>query len=716
MKHYRTCNICEALCGLVIEHDGEKVLKIRGNEHDPLSRGHICPKAYGLKDIHEDPDRLRRPVRRVDGEWVETTWEEAWDAIAERVVSIQERHGPNSIGIYSGNPTAHSYSAILAAMPFYLSIGTHNRFSATSCDQLPHMFAALELFGGQVVFPVPDIDRTDMMVIIGGNPAVSNGSIMTAPGVNERLQKIRKRGGRVVVIDPRRTETARLADEHLFITPGTDAALLLAIIDVLFCEDLIDEGPWRDYVDGLPMLAATARRFPAARVAEATGIDAETIHRLAREIATADSAIVYGRLGTSTQEFGGLAAWLLYAINIITGNFDRPGGIMFGRPAVDLAAVAGLLGQKGHFGRRHSRVNGRPEFNDEFPASEIATEIDTPGEGRIRMMFTIAGNPVLSTPDGKRLAAALDGLESMVSFDMYVTATSSHAEWILPPPSPLERDHYGLVFHALGVRNTAKYSQPLFAAEPDSKEDWQNLLGIAAAINRRRRTLKGRVSAAALDRLSSLGAARLLDLALRCGPYGSFRRGHENDLSLSTLISAPHGIDFGPLESRAADAIQTKDGRIDVAPDVYQGDIPRLEKSLARDTGPHLKLIGRRTLRSNNTWLHNSRRLTKGKPGCTLLMNPKDARSRSIKNNDLVRVSSRTGSVDVTVTLTRDIMPGVVSMPHGWGHADKGAKLAVANTTGGASINDLTDASFHDSLTGTSALSGVPVNVHTVRA
>ncbi|HEY2745887.1 MAG TPA: molybdopterin-dependent oxidoreductase [Polyangia bacterium] len=705
-KGLHTCMLCEAVCGLAVETEGNEVTSIRGDEHDPFSRGHICPKAVALRDLHADPDRVREPLRRVgtSDRFAPVSWDAALDETSERLAAIQKRHGRHSVALYLGNPTVHSYSALLAVPLMAKSLGTHARFSATSVDQLPHMLAALEMFGHQLLLPIPDVDRTAFFLVLGANPLVSNGSLMTAPGIARRLEALRARGGRLVVVDPRRTETAAIADEHLFIRPGGDAYLLLALLHVLFAEERIAVGRLGAFVDGLDEVRALAARFSPARVAARVGIDAERIARLAREFAAAPSAVCYGRVGVCTQEFGGLAAWLVNVLNVVTGNLDRAGGAMFATPAADLVGLATRLGERGHFGVWKSRVRGLPEFGGELPVAVLAEEIETPGDGQIRALITHAGNPVLSTPNGARLGRALDGLDFMVSIDIYKNETTRHATLILPTSFGLERDHYDIAFYALSVRNAARYVTPLVAPPPGVRHDWQVLLDLALGLGRRGGGRRDRTLVWMMRAMRMLGPRRVLDLMLRFGPH---------KLSLKKLLAAPHGIDLGALEERLPAMLPKDHARIALAPARMVADVTRL---LAQLDAPaigqgELILIGRRQLRSNNSWMHNSARLVKGPEACTLLMHPDDAEARGLADGDRVQVRSRVGAVAVPLALSRDIAVGVVSLPHGWGHGAANGALRVAESRAGASINDLTDERRLDALSGNAGLSGVPVTV-----
>jgi anaerobic selenocysteine-containing dehydrogenase len=696
--HLHTCMLCEAVCGLAVDLERRSV---RGDAEDPFSRGHICPKAAAIVDVQDDPDRIREPQRREGGAWRAVSWKEALEEAGERLAAVQRKHGRSAVGIYLGNPSVHSYSAMLATPFFTRAMGTRSRFSATSVDQLPHMLASLEMFGHQLLFPVPDVDRTSFFLVIGANPLASNGSLMTAGGISRRLDELKKRGGKLVVVDPRRTETAAAADRHLPIRPGTDALFLLAMLQVLFEEGRVDLRHLKGFTDGLPLLREAAARFPPERVAERTGIAASEIRSLARDFAGAPSAVAYGRVGACTQEFGGLTAWLIVALDAVTGNLDREGGFMFTTPAADLVGLASRTGDRGHFGVWRSRVRGLPEFGGELPAATLAEEIDSEGDGRIRALVTVAGNPVLSTPNGARLDRALGKLDFMVAIDLYRNETSRHANLILPTSFGLERDHYDLVFYLLAVRNAARYVKALVPPPPGVRGDFEVLLDLAMSVRRKGGGRRGRGLGALLRAARLLGERRLLDLLLRFGPHR---------LSLRKLLDHPHGLDLGPLRPRFPGRLCTPGKRLQLAPAIFLRDLDRLEASLAQAKNG-LVLIGRRELRSNNSWMHNSLRLVKGPPGCVLLINPDDAAARGLLSGEKARVASRVGSVEVPIRVTPDLSRGVVSLPHGWGHTRPGAALSVASAHAGASLNDLTDEMSVDSLSGNAAFSGVAVTV-----
>jgi anaerobic selenocysteine-containing dehydrogenase len=716
--HYRACNLCEAICGIEVTVQADQRLDVRGDKDDPFSRGYICPKAVALQDLHYDKDRLKYPVRRTRHGWQRLGWDEAFDEVTQNLKRIHATFGRNSIATYLGNPTVHNYGALLFAPGFIRSLHTRNRFSATSVDQLAHHLAAYLMFGHQLLLPVPDLDRTKFFLILGANPAASNGSMMTAPGVGRRLQEIRRRGGKVILIDPRFTETARLADQHLFIKPGTDVLLLLSLLHVVFDEALTRLGPLAPFTKGLETIGKLVAEFPLEKVASITGVDSSQIRLLAREFASAEFAVCYGRIGVSTQEFGGVCQWLINVLNIVTGNLDRPGGAMFTLPAFDPLSAPESLAPRGSFARWHSRVRKLPEFAGELPVVTLAEEILTEGPGQIKALVTSAGNPVLSTPNGRQLDRALAGLEFMTSIDPYINETTRHAHIILPPSSSLEHEHYDVAFHLLAVRNTTKFSPALFQPDGGTRHDWEIFFELQTRMEND--GLFGRVKRNLIKRF--FGPERILDLGLRFGSYGAKFNPFSKGLTLRKLKKAVHGIDLGPLCSCLPRRLRTADKRIELAPDVLVQDVERVKAKFldteslhsSNNSDGNLLLIGRRQLRSNNSWMHNSERLVKGQPGkarCTILMHPLDAAQRHLRPGQKVSVRSRVGSVVVPIEISEEMMPGVVSIPHGWGHDRLGIQLEVAQQHAGESINDVTDDLTIDALCGTAAFNGTWVAV-----
>ncbi|MGF1511660.1 MAG: molybdopterin oxidoreductase family protein [Myxococcota bacterium] len=712
--HHITCPLCEAMCGLTVLTQGREVVSIRGDTEDPFSRGHICPKAPALVELHRDPDRLRQPaIKMRDGKWRTASWGEAIERAAQGLVSVQEQHGTDAVGVYLGNPTVHSHGALLFVRGVVRALRTKNRFSATSVDQLPHHLAAYGMFGHQLLLPIPDIDRTDCFIILGGNPLASNGSIMTAPDVKRRMQAVQARGGKIVVIDPRRTETADVADRYIPIRPGTDAVLLASMLRLVFHRNAVRLRHLTGYVDGLNRLKDWLEPFTLEAAAARTGVDPDSIEELVSMLVSNDRAVVYGRLGTCTQAFGGLCHWLINTLNLVTGHLDAEGGAMFPEPAFDLLTLPGPFRAKaGSHGRSQSRVRGLDEFGGELPVSVLSEEMETEGPGQIRALFTHAGNPVLSTPGGHRLEKAVSHLDFMVSVDFYLNETTRFADVILPPVSPLERSHYDVIFHMFAVRNTAKHSQSVFPKSNTARYDWEILVALERAILRQRGRLNSvdRVRLALLERL---GPDPIIDMGLRAGPYGSLRGRSSPRMSLKALRNAPHGVDLGPLRTCLL-ARMPKD-KIVASPPRLESEVQRLIASL-QDEPPAWTLIGRRHLRSNNSWMHNLERLNRGRDRCTLQVHPRDAGVIGVEDRDRVRVMSATGTIVTIIEINDGMMPGVVSLPHGYGHGRDGVKGRVARRVGGVSVNDLTDPSQVDEFSGNAILNGVPVRLERVDA
>jgi len=752
-RHYRTCNLCEAMCGVVVQVEDQQIISIKGDPDDPLSKGHICPKAVALKDLHEDPDRLKQPQMKTAEGWKQISWSRAFDLVANKFKDIQKQHGRNAVGAYMGNPNAHHHGNILFGLPFLQSLKTRNKFSATSNDQLPHMLASLEMLGHQLLFPIPDIDHTDLFILMGSNPAASNGSLVTAPDYQARLKSISKRGGEVILIDPRRTETARVVDQHFFIKPGTDALMLLGMLHTLFDEGLIETGRLKSCIDDIAQIQLICSDFSAETVSPLTGIRADKIRELARKLAKTPRACLFSRIGTCTQEFGGIAMWLTYTINVVTNHMDERGGLMFTKPAADLVEFGSMMGQKGHFNRYQSK-SGLPEFGGELPANTMADQMLLSGDDQIKAMIVVAGNPVLSSPNGQRLDQAFSSLDFMVSVDFYLNETSRHADIILPPTGALEQSHFDLVFNTLSVRNVTKYSPALFEPEKNTRHDWQIMLELTRRL--KSQDLKSRIKAeASFQMMKRLGPDGYLDILLRLGPYGTqipgttqigafimdavqdlfgsrhplrklldlgpygaANRSLSKGICVSSLANYPHGIDLGSLQSCLPGRLFTSNRHIKLAPAIFMKDMSRLrrraeemrESSVSGGNSP-LLLIGRRHVRSNNSWMHNSHRLVKGRNRCTLLIHPEDAKRAKLKAGELAQVSSRVGSIQIETEITNDIMEGVISIPHGWGHQRSGIQLSVAAKRPGVSVNDLTDDALFDRLSGTSVLNGVPVSV-----
>ncbi|MET0750540.1 MAG: molybdopterin-dependent oxidoreductase [Solirubrobacterales bacterium] len=739
--HYRTCPFCEATCGLAVTMRGDEVVSVRGDPDDVFSRGFLCPKSQGLKQLHEDPDRLTKPLVRRDGELVEASWEEAFEAVAEGLGRVLGGGGRDAVAVYIGNPAAHSLGPVLYGTPLLKALGTKNIYSASTVDQMPKQVSAGLMFGAGLSVPVPDVDRTDHLLILGANPLVSNGSLLTAPDMRGRLRAIRERGGKVVVVDPRRSRTAKEASEHHFIRPGTDAHLLFAIANVLLVEQLADPGRLAEYANDAELVADLAEPFTPEAVEAVCGIAADEIRRLARELAGAEHAAVYARIGTTTQRFGTLASWLVDVLNYLTGNLDREGGAMF-----PLAAAAqrnssgrGPTGKGVRVGRWQSRVSGRGEVFGELPVAGLAEEIATPGDGQVRGLITIAGNPLVSTPDSGALAEAVETLEFMVSVDIYVNETTRHADVVLPAPEPLAKAHYDAALYQLAVRSVANWSAPVLELPEGQPHEWEVILRLAAIAAGQGpdadieawdelviQTLIGRevalpgspiegrdpaeIAAALGERR---GPERIIDFMVRVGPFGEGFGAHPEGLTLERLEASPHGIDLGPMRPRLPDVLRTPSGRIELAPPEIAADVPRLRAELAGEgigRNGEMVLIGRRQLRSNNSWMHNLPALVKGKDRCTVQVHPDDAERLGLAEGGRARVSSASGELVAPVEITDEIMPGVVSIPHGWGHDAPGNRMAVAAAHAGVNSNLLAPVDV-DVPSGNAVLNGIPVEV-----
>jgi len=732
---HRICPFCEACCGLELDVEHDKVVRIRGDERDVFSAGFLCPKAIGLKDLHDDPDRLRTPLIKRDGVFVPATWDEAYAEIERRLPPVIAAGGPNAVATVLGNPVSHKMGLTLYFPRLARALGTRNMFSASSVDQVPKMLSVGLMFGSWLSVPVPDIERANFMLIIGANPMVSNGSLWTVPDFRGKAKAMRARGGRIVVVDPRRTETAAVADEHHFIRPGADVFFLLGIANALFGEGLVDLGRLAAHSAGLAELEAAVAPYTPEAVAARCGIGAATMRELARTLAATRHAAVYGRIGTCTQQFGTLCSWLIDAINVLTGHLDEEGGSMFPKAAAFSANTRGAPGGGRGIvsGRYRSRVSGAPEIVGEIPLTCLAEEIDTPGPGQIRALIAIAGNPVLSAPNGARLAAALGQLDFMVSLDIYLNETSRHAHVILPGLSPLEEAHYDVTFTQFSHRNHARYSPPVLARPAGVPEEWESMLRIAAiakglganadlqalddeALEDDLKKAVGPAADQVMAALSHLkGAERMLELGLRSGPYGDQFGRKPDGLTLAKIKAAPSGIDLGPMGPRIPEALRTPSGKIELAPQMLVDDLARVAADLAAPA-PDLVIIGRRQLRSNNSWMHNLPVLAKGAYRCTALVHPHDAARLGLEDGAAAQVRNGERSIEVQVELSDEMMPGVVSLPHGWGHNLPGAQLAVAAERPGVNLNALLDENLRDPLSGNAVLSGIAIEMKPLTA
>ena len=695
--HYRTCNLCEAMCGLEITYKEKKVISIVGDKKDPLSKGFICPKSLALKDLYEDPDRLKTPIKRTENGWQEISWTEAFDEVEIQIKKIQEKYGNNAVATYQGNPNVHNVGSMLYGGPFLKSLKTKQKYSATSADQLPHHIASLKMFGHQMLIPIPDIERTDYLLILGANPGASNGSLLTAPGFPQKIKSIQKRGGKVINIDPRFTETSKISSQHLYINPGKDALFLLSLLHVIFDQGIEEKTHLSIHLKGLEEIKEIVKEYSPKKTALLIGIDSLEIQKIAKDFMNSKTAVCYGRMGVSTQEYGGICQWLINVLNIVTNNMDKVGGAMFTKPAIDLVYMTGIQGKVGNFDRYRSRVHNLPEYSGELPVATLADEILTEGEGQIKMFICTAGNPILSSPNGKKLEKALEKLDFMVSIDIYLNETSKYANIILPTTNGLETLHYDLVFHQLAIRNTAKLSEVLFEKDENQKHDWQILNELTERIT---------------EKKNSLTPEMMLDNMFQYSPY------KEANLSVNKLKENPSGIDLGSLQPLLIKRIFTVDKKINVSPQIFIDDLKRLDKELYKDTKEEetkypFALIGRRHLRNNNSWMHNSKLLMKGKNRCTVLMSSKDANNLSITDHQKIKIISNVGSIELPVEISDEMKEGVLSIPHGFGHNRNGTKIKLAEENAGESINDLTDDNKIDKLTGNANFSGTRVKVIT---
>jgi anaerobic selenocysteine-containing dehydrogenase len=730
--HYRICPLCEACCGLEIKVHSGKVTSIRGDAKDVFSAGYICPKAVALKDLHEDPDRVRTPLIKRNGVFEPATWEEAFAEIDRRLPPLIAAHGRNATGVVVGNPSAHKIGLITYFGKLARALGSKNVFSASTLDQMPKQLSSGLMFGHWLSVALPDITRTDLLLVIGANPLASNGSMWTVPDFRGKAKALQARGGKLIVIDPRRTETAAVADAHYFIRPGADVFLLAAMVQTLFAENLVRLGTVVDWVNGVEEVGQALAPFTPEAVAQRCGMDADSIRQLARTLATTERAAVYARIGTCTQEYGTLASWLVDVLNTLTGHLDAPGGVLFAKAAAFAPNTTGKpgIGKGIGTGRHHSRVGHAPEVYGELPMTCLTEEIEMDGPGQIRALITVATNPVLSSPNGPRLASALDTLDFMVSLDIYVNETTRHADVILPGRSPLEDFHYDVAFPQLSWRNHARYSPPVLPRTDDAPAEWQVLLKLAAIAQDKgpltdANSLDDEQFAEDAQRMAGANAAfviqatqglqgpqRLLDAALRSGPFGDLFGMKPDGLNLAKVMSAnaSGGIDLGELQPRIPEMLRTPSGKVELAPPLLLQDLQRAAQDLRRPA-PDLVIIGRRDVRTNNSWMHNLPTLAKGPFRCTALVHPADAARFNLLDGGMAHIANGPRSIQAQVQISKEMMPGVVSLPHGWGHNLPGAQLSLAAERPGANINALLDDQLRDPLSGNAVLGGVAITM-----
>lgn len=710
---FRTCSLCEANCGLQFEVEGDSILSIRPDPDDVLSKGFICPKGVAIAEIQNDPDRLRAPMRRTKtGDYEAISWDAAFDLAATRLRDIKSRYGSDSVAIYFGNPVVHNHGALMLRNALQKAVGTRNSFSAGSQDTSPRFAASYHLYGSSLASPVPDVDRTQYFLCIGANPYISNGSALTAPNMKARMRAIRSRGGKIVVVDPRRSETAKEADEWIAIRPGGDAAFLLAMVGVLVERQLVDGKIIAD-TTGWPEIEQRLRRLDRRALAEHCGVPASTIERLTVEFMEAPSAAAYSRIGVCNNRFGTLATYATDLLNIAGGRLGTVGGAMFPSPAIDGTLLLRLGNMDGH-DRWRSRVRNLPETLGDLPASCLAEEVETPGDGQVHALITYAGNPVLSTPNGRRLAEALEKLDFMVSIDLYVNETTRHADLILPSAWSLVEDHIDVLFPGFSVRNYARWSPPVLAKKENERTDWEILLELTKRLGggptgiRWMDGLFGFLSVFGF-RWNPTGS---VDSLLRLGPYGDRFLPWSKGLNVKKLGNAPHGIDLGPMEPGYKRRVVHRDKRIHLAPKPVLDALDELTAEIARPAANgHLLLIGRREQRTCNSWMHNAPSLVAGRERCVLYVSPEDAERSGVRDGEMAVLESRVHTGQVRIRINDEMLAGVVSLPHGWGHGESAPWQRVASERPGVSANDWTDDQLVESFVGQSVLNGVPVTL-----
>jgi anaerobic selenocysteine-containing dehydrogenase len=705
------CRICEPLCGMVATVEDGRLVQLRPDREHPLSRGYACPKGIAMTEVQNDPDRVLHPLKRVGGpgEFERTTWSEAMRAIAGELKRILAERGPESVGWYMGNPGAFSYSHVLWVKGFLDGLGTPHYYSAGSQDVNNRFAASALLYGSPLVVPIPDLIETDFLFMVGANPLVSHGSVLSAPRVREQLNGIVERGGRVVVVDPRRTETARQF-EHLPVRPDADAWLLLSMLNVIFEEELTDREFISRWTTGADALSEQARAYAPEQTESRTGLPPERVREVARGFARANSAAAYGRTGSCLGRFGTLVAYLLDALNAVTGNLDSPGGAVFGRPPISLDDIGEKAGLD-TYGKVRSRVGGFPDVIGNLPATLLPREITTAGEGQIRAFFVSAGNPVLSVPDGDALEAAFAELDLMVSLDLYVNETNRHAHYVLPATTFLEREDVPVAF--LGFYSTPfiQVTEPVVEPAGEAREEWRVIDELSRALG------VAPYSLPVLRRLAKLGIRitprRLIDLLLRVGPAGDRFGLRPSGLSLAKVARSPHGI---VLDDRIATGVLARklrhgDGRVHLHESAIASELGRLGSVNGDSADFPLKLIGLRELRSHNSWMHNAPLLMRGGRSHALRIHPDDAERAGLADGDRARIASRAGAIEAPVKLTDEMTPGTVALPHGWGH--KGGGWRLANSNGGANVNALapSDPESLERLAGMAHLNGIPVRV-----
>ena len=665
-----------------------------------------------MEEVVNDHDRVLKPLRRKrDGSFEEVSWESALSDISARLSDVLDEHGKESVAWYMGNPGAFSYSHTLWAKGFLDAIGSPHYYTAGSQDVNNRFAASALLYGSPLVVPIPDLRRTDFLLMVGANPLVSHGSVLSAPRVREQLLGLEKRGGRVVVVDPRRSETAKQF-EHLPIRPDADAWLLLSLLQVVLDEGLADRGWLAEHAKGADELERLVAGHSPEDTESRTGVPADRARELARAFAEAPSAAAYGRTGSCLGRFGTLVSFLLDALNAVTGNLDSPGGAVFGRPPIALDDVAERVGLAS-YGKTRARFGDFPDVIGNLPASLLPREIETPGARQVKAMFVSAGNPVLSVPDGDAMERALGKLDLMVALDFYVNETTKHADYVLPTTTLYERDDVPIAFLGFFSQPFIQTTERVIEPRGESRQEWEIIDDLS------RRMGLAPYSIPALRAAAKLGfrptPQRLVDLLLRTGPKGDLFGARRGGLSLDELRKHPHGLLLGEeIETGVlGDKVRHKGSRVHLAPPEIVEEMTRAESSNGDDPAYPLRLIGLRELRSHNSWMHNAPMLMRGGRVQALRVHPDDAAACGLEDGGEVSVESKSGAVTVPVKVTDEMMPGAVALPHGWGHRG-GWKLA--NEHAGANVNLLASSDPEDleRLAGMAHLNGIPVRLEPV--
>jgi formate dehydrogenase len=729
MSEHRTyCRICEPTCGMIATVEDGKLVQLRPDADHPITKGFSCPKGIEFVHVQNDPDRLLYPMRRTEsGEFERISWDTALDEIGAKLRAIRAAHGGESIGWYAGNPSAFSHSHAIWAGGFVRGLGSKHLYTPNTQDTSSRFVASHLLYGSPTIFPLPDLARTSFLLMVGANPLVSRGSLVAAGNLRDKLTGIVGRGGRVVVVDPRRTETAK-AFEHVAVRPDGDAWLLLAMLHVIFAEGLDDATTTAAQATGVDVLRTAAARCAPEDAEARCGVPADEIRALARSFATAPSAAAYGRTGACLGRHATLVNVLLDALNVVTGNLDRPGGSVFARPPIDFTALASRLGLA-TFDTYRSRVGDLPEVLGQMAAPLMAAEIETPGPGQLRALIVSAGNPLLSVPGAQDFERALGKLDLQVGIDLYLNETHRHADYVLPATTFYERDDVPLPLAEIQLTPFIQWTDAVAAPRGEARDDWRIIddlarqLGFAAVAGVASKWIGTSRVARLAQRAMGVGAHRLtptkiVDALLRAGRDGDHFGLRRGGLTLAKLRAQPRGVvlaehvDTGVLTKR----LKHRDRRVHLGDERIAAELTRLLDAPEPSSDYPLLMIGRREVRSHNSWLHNTPRFRDATRRHRALVNPVDAAAIGVADGGPARVVSARGAIELPVELSEDVAPGTIAVPHGWGH--RGAGWQTANEAGGANVNELTSSALDDleKLSGMAHLNGVPVRLEKVPA